>query len=205
MTGDQRHGETDTLYGLGGRLPLLSEERMTAAQRSVFGALKEKELVWAERSGFVAMDEQGHPVGPFNPVLYSPDLARSFLAFQGTEDGHTTLDDRVRQIVILTVGSTWQAAYEMYAHAAVGRTAGLSEPEIGDLTHGRAPEGLSDTEYAAFDFTRQLTSDREVSDECWARAHDLLGSEGVIDMLFLIGAYQTVCGILNAVEVPVPG
>ncbi|MFD4786112.1 carboxymuconolactone decarboxylase family protein [Streptomyces sp. NPDC058459] len=205
MTGDQRHGEADAPYGLGGRLPLLSEEEMTAAQRSVFRALKEKEVVWAERSGFVAMDRQGHPVGPFNPVLYSPDLARSFLAFQGSEDGHTSLQDRVRQIVILTVGSTWRAAYEMYAYTAVGRGAGLSERQIGDLTDGRAPKGLSDTGYAAFDFTRQLTSDRAVSDECWAQAHDLLGSEGVIDMLFLIGAYQTVCGILNAVEVPVPG
>ncbi|MEU6404190.1 carboxymuconolactone decarboxylase family protein [Streptomyces sp. NPDC046985] len=205
MTGDHRHGEADAPYGLGGRLPLLSEEKMTAAQRSVFSALSQKELVWAERSGFVAKDAEGHPVGPFNPVLYSPDLAQSFLAFQSSEDAHTSLDDRIRQIVILTVGSAWQAAYEMYAHSAVGRRSGLSEREIDDLTHGRAPEGLSDTEHAAFDFTRQLTSDRRISDECWTRAHSLMGPEGVVDALFLIGAYQTVCGILNAVEVPVPG
>lgn len=29
-----------------------------------------------------------------------------------------------------------------------------------------------------------------------------VGAQGITDMLFLIGAYQTVCGILSAFEIP---
>jgi hypothetical protein len=36
------------------------------------------------------------------------------------------------------------------------------------------------------------------------QARAAFGTRGVADMLSLIGAYQTVCGILNAFEIPAP-
>jgi hypothetical protein len=35
-------------------------------------------------------------------------------------------------------------------------------------------------------------------------AEAAFGTRGLADMLFLIGAYQTVCGVLNAFEIPAP-
>ncbi|MCO5996677.1 hypothetical protein [Actinoallomurus rhizosphaericola] len=35
-------------------------------------------------------------------------------------------------------------------------------------------------------------------------AHAIFGTQGLTDMLTLIDAYQTVCGILNAFEAPPP-
>lgn len=32
----------------------------------------------------------------------------------------------------------------------------------------------------------------------------MFGTQGITDMLFLIGAYQTVCGLLSAFEIPAP-
>jgi 4-carboxymuconolactone decarboxylase len=62
---------------------------------------------------------------PFNPALLNPAIAAPFLDLQSAEQMHTSLSARVREVVILAVGDAWQADYELYAHVAVARTAGL--------------------------------------------------------------------------------
>lgn len=60
-------------------------------------------------------------------------LLRLFITnCRAAEDKHTSLDARVRQVVILAVGAVWKADYQLYAHAAVARKAGLSDRIISD-------------------------------------------------------------------------
>jgi 4-carboxymuconolactone decarboxylase len=66
------------------------------------------------------------------------------------------------------------------------------------------PGDLSADEQAAWRFTRQLTADRRVDQSVYDQARAAFGTHGLSDMLCLIGAYQTVCGILNAFEIPAP-
>ena len=58
------------------------------------------------------------------------------------------------------------------------------------------------SEQAAWRFTHQLTTQRKVEQSVYNQAHAVFGAQGITDMLFLIGAYQTVCGILSAFEIP---
>lgn len=82
------------------------------------------------------MTGDGRLIGPYNPLLYSPAVGTGFLDFEAAEDQSTSLDERTRQVVILSVGSVWQAGYEMYAHAAVARQAALSDEAIRALGNG---------------------------------------------------------------------
>jgi 4-carboxymuconolactone decarboxylase len=43
-----------------------------------------------------------------------------------------------------------------------------------------------------------------LSSPVYEQARAAFGTEGIADLLFLIGAYQAVCGVLNAFEVPAP-
>jgi hypothetical protein len=45
---------------------------------------------------------------------------------------------------------------------------------------------------------------QRVEQPVYDEAHAAFGAQGITDMLSLIGAYQTVCGVLNAVEIPAP-
>ena len=92
----------------------------------------------AEAAHFQARTDDGQLIGPFNAVLLSPDIASSFMQLQYAEAQHTSLTERTRQVVILTVGAVWQAAYELYAHSAAGRQAGLSDDAIATLAGGGA-------------------------------------------------------------------
>jgi 4-carboxymuconolactone decarboxylase len=65
------------------------------------------------------------------------------LDFQETEQKDTSLSQRVRQVVILAVGAVWKANYELYAHAAAARKAGISEDAVRTLAAGGLPDDLS--------------------------------------------------------------
>ena len=110
----------------------------------------------------------------------------------------------MRQVVVLAVGAVWRSAYELYAHSAVARSVGLPDQVVQALAAGQMPSELSAAEQAAWRFTHQLTTQRQVEQPVYDQAHAVFGAQGITDMLFLIGAYQTVSGMLNAFEIPAP-
>ena len=189
---------------LGGRLPLLDPAEMDEAQRGLYDHIIATAVPWAEAAGFSVKTVEGRLVGPFNTILFSPDIGRSFLALQGEEGKRTALSERDRQVVILTVGSVWQAPYELYAHSAVARRAGLSEEAVRALSGGEPADELSHEERVAPRFTRQLAAERRVDGETYRAAEGAFGRKGVLDMVVLAGCYQVVCSILTAFAVPAP-
>jgi 4-carboxymuconolactone decarboxylase len=113
---------------------------------------------WAQRSGFAATTDGERLIGPFNPSLLSPEMATQSLKLQATEEQYTSLDERARQIVILTVGAVWQAPYELYAHAAAAHHAGLAESTVAELIAGGEPDALTDPEKTAHRLARALST-----------------------------------------------
>ena len=190
--------------GLGGRLPLLTPAEMDDAQKALYDHIAATAKPWAEAAGFRIGGEKGELVGPFNAVLFSPEIGRSFLTLQSDEAKRTSLTERVRQVVILTVGSVWEAPYELYAHAAVAHQVGLSADAVRALARGEPVDGLSHQEAVAQRFTRQLTAERRVDDETFRAAEGAFGRKGLVDMVVLSGCYHTVCSLLNAFTIPAP-
>ncbi len=189
---------------LGGRLPLLRPADLDADQKSLYQAMNASMIPWARKSGFQADTTGGSLIGPFNPLLYSPKLGQAFMDLLAAEREHTSLDAKVREVVILTVGAVWRSAYELYAHRAVAAKAGLDPMTIDALATGRPPAGLTDAQAAAHAFTHQLAADHAVAADVYGRAVDHFGPRGVVDMVHLIGLYMATSGLLNAVAVPVP-
>jgi 4-carboxymuconolactone decarboxylase len=187
---------------LGGRLPLLDRESLAPAQKKLFDQMAHNVVPWADSEGFVARTNAGQFIGPFNPALLNPAIGSSFLELQFTEEAHTSLSQRIRQVVILTVGAVWQAPYELYAHSAVGRRAGLSDDAVRTLAAGGPPQDLTDKEVVAHRLARALSVEHRVDDALYADAEARFSAEGVIDIVVLVGIYHTVCSILNAFAIP---
>ena len=170
----------------------------------MYDSIISKMVPWAESSGFEAKLPDGKLIGPFNTILASPEIASSFLALQASEQEHTSLSERVRQVVILTVGTVWESDYERYAHSAFARRAGLSEDAIRALSQGDEADDLMQEERVAQHFARQLTAEHHVGDELYAEAFAAFGARGIVDLLFLAGCYDTISSLLNVFRVPVP-
>jgi 4-carboxymuconolactone decarboxylase len=189
---------------LGGRLPLTDPASLTGAQREVFDLMMSTMVPWANQAPFQSTTADGRFIGPFNPALINPQTATKFLELQFAEQLHTSLDERVRQVIVLTVGAIWHADYELYAHAAVARKAGLSESAIRTLVSGGVPDDLSEQEKLAHRITRQLCIDHRVDDQLYREAENTFGTLGLIDITSLIGVYHGVCITLTMFAVPAP-
>ena len=190
---------------LGGRLPLLKPEGLKPEQKTLYDRIANQAVPWAESSGFKASQPDGTLLGPFNCILLSPKIATALIELiQASESKDSALSNRVRQVVILTVGAVWNSDYERYAHTAVARKAGLSEDTTQALCKGEPAAALSQEEQVAQRFTRQITKDHKVHDQLYAEAVAAFGTEGIVDLLILAGCYDTVCALLNAFQVPVP-
>jgi 4-carboxymuconolactone decarboxylase len=189
---------------LGGRLPLLDPAKLSETQRQVYDLANSTMVPWAEAAHFQSKTADGRLIGPFNPVLFAPEMATCFADLQAAEARYTPLSERVRQVVILAVGAVWKADYELYAHSAVARQSGLSEAAIRSLASGGHHEDLSDEERVAQRFVRQLTAEHHVEEKLYRAAEAALGREGIVAMTFLAGCYHVVCSLLNAFEIPAP-
>jgi 4-carboxymuconolactone decarboxylase len=189
---------------LGGRLALLSPDSLDSDQKKLYKQLQDTMVPWAEKSGFRADTYDDRLIGPFNAMLRSPAISTAIMGVTSTEGKETSLSKKVREVVILTVGAAWQAAYELYAHVAVGQAVGHDAATVQALAAGQKPASLSPEESVAYDFTQRLATRHQIDDELYEQAIVTFGEKGVVDMIYLAGQYMTISGLLNTFAVPAP-
>ncbi len=186
------------------RLPLLTPNALNPEQKKVYDRMMTDQIPWASKAGFEAATPDGRLLGPFNSLLYAPEVGQAYLDYFASEREHTPLTKRVHEIVILAVGAAWGSGYELYAHTAVGKSVGLPDNVIESIVAGRAPEGVSEAESAAYEFAAQLAAEHRVDQAAYARAKAAFGDTGLAGIVMLTGLYLMTCATLNAFEVPVP-
>jgi 4-carboxymuconolactone decarboxylase len=180
--------ETDAL---GGRLPLADPTDLVGAQRQLFDKMTSTVVPWARDTGFRSTTDDGRFIGPFNPAVMG-------------EWKHTSLSPRLREVVILAVGAVWQSEYELYAHSAAARKAGISDEAVRVLASGGIPQELDKDEKIAAALTRQLSTAHRVDETLYRQAENCFGTKGLNDIAILIGIYHAVCTTLNLFEIPAP-
>ena len=103
------------------RLPLIPEREITAAQRPLYDAYLEE--LRNQFNNFTAVRDDGALLGPWGVWIHLPQvgeamrqLIKAICELKGLGDSS--------QVVILMTGARFNAAYEIYAHAAVGASKG---------------------------------------------------------------------------------
>jgi len=172
--------------------------------KEMYDRLNSTMIPWADGAQFQSKTSDGRLIGPFNPILYSPVISKSFMDLHDAEEKYTSLNERARQVVILAVGAALQSDYERYAHEAAARIAGISEDAIRTLATGGLPDDLSDQEKIAQRYARQLSVEHRVDVATYSAAEHAFGRQGLVEITYLVGIYHIVCSLLNAFEVPVP-
>lgn len=185
---------------------MVDPSTLTPEQQKLFDSIMANQLPWANDSGFEISTGDGRLIGPFNTFLRHPEIALRFLEFAAAESGHTSLTERVREVVIVAVGAAWGsgAQYELYAHRIVAAQMGLSSNVVHALTKGEVPGELGDDEKLAIRVTRQLLIEHRLDDDLYRAAEQAFGQRGLYDIGAVMGQYQTVCTLLTMFQVPAP-
>lgn len=186
-----------------GRLPHPTPAELTAEQLAVYD-----EIVGGPRGSgpraFRLTDDDGRLHGPFNAMLVNPRLGMSVQKLGADIRFGSTLDDREREIAILALSRLRDSDFEWYAHERVGAAVGLTLDELDELDCGGTPTSLTRREQVVLEATRLLVSDRDLDDDTYARAVELLGPTTLADLITLVGYYDLLSLSLRAWRVDLP-
>ena len=171
------------------RLPRLVPDRMEEEQRTLYRTITGGPRA-SGPSLFRIADDDGALLGPFGVMLHAPRIGTALQQVGLEIRYHSQFSDRAREIAILAVGAHWNSAYEAYAHEAVGRACGLTEPELEALADGRDPEFTDPVEDATWRLTIAMLAG-DVDDETWARCVPPFTVAQVVELSTLVGYYAT--------------
>jgi len=179
------------------RLTMLMPDRMNQKQRELYDQLTKNEGPDVKMT-----NPDGSLVGPFNLMVHEPRLGGALQRLGGIILFRGSLSERAREIAILCVAAHQQSEFERSAHEAIGRTAGLTDAEMVAIA-AKAPLELADAKEACvLSASRALLENGDLDDASYARAVELLGEAGVIELSTVIGYYSLVALQLRLFRVP---
>ncbi len=130
-----------------------------------------------------------------------PELLRRWLGFATYLLNDSTLEPRLRELVVLRVGWRCRSPYEWGQHVHVGRRAGVTDADLERLTRGPEASGWTEAEATALRAVDELIDRRTITDATWEQLARHFATQNVLDLVFLVGQYQLVSAALNACRV----
>ena len=150
------------------------------------------------------VDEQGGLRGPFNPWVHAPEVGRRAADLGAHLRFGVSVERRLLELAIITVGAHWKAEFEWWAHMPMAREHGVSEPVIEAIGRGATPTFEHDDERIVHAVASQLCADGHVDAKTYADAQALLGDRGLVELVTLCGYYVLVSFTLNAFDISLP-
>ena len=142
--------------------------------------------------------------GPFEPLMHSPQVMSQARAMGDYLRYSSAIGNTLSELVILVTAREWSQDYEWHVHMPIALKAGI-KPEIVDaIADGRRPHGMSDDEEIVYEFSKELHSNKRVSDSTFARAEKRFGKKGVVDITGINAYYTLLAMQLNVAEYEIP-
>jgi 4-carboxymuconolactone decarboxylase len=142
--------------------------------------------------------------GPYGMLIKSPELLKRYLAMTEYLRQKTSLPHRLNEMAILLEARLWDAQYEWWAHEPLARKAGLSDAIINDIRAGKRPEAMQPDEAAVYDVVTELLNKRQLSDDTFGKAKQMLGEQQVVDLVAVTGFYVMVSAVVIAGQIAIP-
>lgn len=152
------------------------------------------------------LNDEGGFVGPFNAFVHVPAIGERLTSLGGLLRFRTTIERRLTEVAICTVGAHWRSEFEFWAHAPMAIEHGVPASVIDSLRNGSSPTFERDDERIVYAMTSQLLNDRRVDGATFAAGEALLGEAGLVELATLVGYYCLISMVLNLFDVPLaPG
>lgn len=169
------------------RLPALEQSQMDDRQKQVYdnivsgprGSVRGPLAIWLHRADFA---DKAQELGQY--CRYDSSLA-----------------PRLSELAILTTARIWDAMFEWQAHLRPALAAGLDPTVIESLSTDKHPFFAAEDEALVYEFTRELSIKRAVSDALYARSVSILGKAGTVDLVGVLGYYALISMTIKVFEV----
>ena len=158
-------------------------------------------IVETRGGGVDLFDAGGGLVGPFNAFVHSPKVGKRLTSLGGLLRFRISIERRLSEVAICTVGAHWHSEFEFWAHAPMALEHGVDPLVIDALRNDRPPEFARSDERIVHAVTSQLLNERRVDPATFAEGEALLGENGIVELAALVGYYCLISMMLNLFEV----
>ena len=152
----------------------------------------------------IAGGPRGGVRGPYFALLHAPKLCAQVEALARFLRFECSIPQRLRELVILVTGRRWNAEYEWFAHEPFAQKHGVSQAVIDAVREWRTPPFEQEDERAVYALAHELAHTGFVSDANYQAVNALLGDQGTVELVGLIGNYTIVAMMLNTFQIGVP-
>lgn len=136
-------------------------------------------------------------------MVLSPGVGSALQNLGAAGRYSTGFTTRGREIAILLTAHHWSSSFEIYAHEATARQAGLSDSELAALGERRV-EAFPDDERVLGVTVCALLDRGDLDDDEFAAAKALLGDAGIVELTTLVGYYATLALQLRVLGIDTP-
>lgn len=144
---------------------------------------------------------RGRLLNIYRMLLNAPPLAESWFNHSNTVRWKTSIDGRLREIVIIRVGHLANSAYVLRQHVpALALADGVTLEECDALADWRASKCFSERERAVLAYTDTMTRDITVPDAVFAEVRRHFNDREIVELTVLIGSYNMNARVLQALE-----
>ena len=156
------------------RLPYLKKSDMDAKGQKIFDIFPSKD---------------GTLSGPLAFAAYNPGVAQALLDLHNAAVTGGTLDPHTRELAILVACRETNFNLEWNGHEPSAVKAGV-DPKVIDVVRTRGSfAGLSEKDAIVIRFGREMLTDKKVDSATFAKAVELWGKRGVMDMVAVMNTY----------------
>ena len=156
------------------RLPYLTKSEMDAKGQKLFDFFKSKD---------------GTLTGPLAFAAYNSGVAQSLLDLHNAAVTGGTLDPHTRELAILVACRETNYNLEWNGHEPSGLKAGIDAKVIDVVRLNRPLTGLEEKDATVIRFGRQMFRDKKVDSATFAKAVELWGKRGTMDMVAAMNTY----------------
>jgi 4-carboxymuconolactone decarboxylase len=142
--------------------------------------------------------------GPYGMLIKSPELLKRYLLMTDYLRQKTSLPHRLNEMAILLEARLWDAQYEWWAHEPLARKAGVPDAIIDDIKAGKRPATMQPDEAIVYDVVTELLNKRQLSDDTFGKARQILGEQQVVDLVAVTGFYVMVSAVVMAGRIAIP-
>ena len=157
------------------RLPYLQQKDFDAANQKIYEVLPGR-------------GKDGVVRGPLAFAAYNPGAAKALFDLHNAAVAGS-LDPKYRELSIMVACRETNYSLEWNAHSALGARAGLDAKLIDLVRNNGALTGVDEKDALVIRFGRQMLRDKKVDSATFAKAVELFGRRGTMDMVAVMNTY----------------
>jgi alkylhydroperoxidase family enzyme len=140
--------------------------------------------------------------GTIGTFAHHPDLATTWLTFNGHILYGTTLTLRQRELLVLRVAAVLGSRYLWAQHVIQKDDVGLTDEDIARIAFGSTAPFLDPLEALMVRAVDELLEDGSVSARTWADLAEQLDPQQLLDVIFTVGCYTTLAWLYDSLDLP---